>query len=103
MPRELDFTVRGVAKALEGLKDEDAIWGVITDEMKRQLKELLEGVMECERDQLVACSWNQRSDRRRDERAGYRSRSVVTALGRIMRLRVPRMRISELIDHLFRK
>ena len=92
MPRELDFTVTSIAEALEGLKDEDAIWGVITHEMKRQLKELLEGVMECERDRLVACSWNQRSEKRRDERAGYRSRSLVTALGRIKRLRVPRMR-----------
>jgi transposase-like protein len=92
MPHELDFTATSIAEALEEIKDEDAIWGVITHEMRRQLRELLEGVMEYERDRLVACDWKQRSEARRDERAGYRSRSLVTALGRITGLRVPRMR-----------
>ncbi len=44
-----------VAQALSQIKDEDEIWGEITAELSRQLKELLEGILEYERDQVVAC------------------------------------------------
>jgi putative transposase len=92
MPRELDLSVRTIAEGLKEWKSEDEIWGAITLEMKAKLKELLEGVLEVERDRLVACEWYQRTQTRRDERAGYRPRTLVTALGKITGLRVPRMR-----------
>jgi putative transposase len=92
MPLELDLSVRTIAEGLREWKSEDEIWGAITLEIKWKLKELLEGVLEAERDRLVACDWYQRSQGRCDERAGYRSRSLVTALGKITGLRVPRMR-----------
>lgn len=81
-----------IAQALSQMKDEDEIWGEITAEMQERLKELLEGVLECQRDLLVACDWYKRGQAREDHRSGYRTRSLVTSLGRISRLRVPRMR-----------
>jgi putative transposase len=81
-----------IAQALSQIKDEDEIWGEITVAMQAQLKDLLEGVLESERDLMVACDWYQRGETREDRRSGYRTRSLVTALGRIAGLRVPRMR-----------
>jgi putative transposase len=81
-----------VAQALSKIKGEDELWGEVTAEMRQQLKNLLEGILESERDRLVACEWYQRGEARRDQRSGYRTRSLVTALGRISKLRVPRMR-----------
>jgi transposase-like protein len=81
-----------IAQALAQIKDEDEIWGKITRQMQAELKELLEGVLEGERDLMVACEWYQRDEAREDQRSGYRTRSLVTALGRISKLRVPRMR-----------
>jgi putative transposase len=92
MPEELDFTQTSLAEALEVLKDEDSLWGAVTCQMRRQLRELLEDVMEAERDQLVACRWYQRSQQRQDERAGYRARTIVTMLGKVSGLRVPKLR-----------
>jgi hypothetical protein len=48
MPPELGFTETSLAEALEVLKDEDSVWGVLTHEMRKQLRELLEGIMEAE-------------------------------------------------------
>lgn len=81
-----------IAQALSQIKDEDEVWGEITTAMQLQLKDLLEGVLESERDLLVACEWYKRGEARKDQRSGYRTRSLVTALGRISSLRVPRMR-----------
>ena len=50
MPHQLNFSKHNLAQALELLKDEDAIWGEITKQMRNQLKELLERTMEAERD-----------------------------------------------------
>lgn len=81
-----------IAQALSQIKDEDEVWGEVTAAMQERLKDLLEGVLESERDLLVACGWYKRGESRRDQRSGYRTRSLVTALGRISGLRVPRMR-----------
>lgn len=89
--QELDFSAN-IAQGLEEWKSEEEIWGDITYAMRQVLKETLEGLLEAERDRLVACSWHKRSAERRDERAGYRTRSIVTALGKISGLRVPRTR-----------
>ncbi len=103
MPHQLNFSKHNLAQALELLKDEDAIWGEITKQMRIQLKELLETTMEAERDLLVACLCVARrqacrrygrSPNRQDERAGYRLRSIVSTLGRISNLKVPRLRNS---------
>jgi putative transposase len=102
MLTELDFSVRTIADGLQDWKSEDEIWGAITLEMKHKLKELLEGVLEVERDRLVACEWYPRGQGRSDERAGYRSRSLVTALGKITGLRVPRMRKKRFQTRLWR-
>jgi putative transposase len=81
-----------IAQALSEIKGEEEVWGEITAAMQMKIKDLLEGVLEAERDRLVACEWYKRGDLRRDQRSGYRTRSLVTSLGRISKLRVPRMR-----------
>lgn len=92
MPVELDFTHNNIADCLKQWKSEDEIWGDLTRAMRLELKARLEDIMEAERDQLVACRWYERSQQRQDERAGYRSRSIVTMLGKISKLRVPKLR-----------
>lgn len=92
MPSELEFTETNIAELLKEWKDEDAIWGTLTHEMRRRLRGLVEEVMEAERDLLVACRWYGRGSGRRDERAGYRTRSIVTMLGKISGVMVPKLR-----------
>jgi len=101
-----DLCTDKLAQALAQIKDEDQIWGEITAQMQAKLKALLEDTLECRRDLLVACDWYQRGEAREDHRSGYRTRSLVTALGRISALRVPRMRSKRLhspLWHLYRR
>ena len=100
--QELDFEAN-IAQGLAQWKSEDEIWGDITYAMRQVLKEMLEGLLEAERDRLVACSWYGRSPERRDERAGYRTRSIVTALGKISGLRVPRTRRARFQTRLWKR
>jgi putative transposase len=92
MPLELDFTEMNIAECLEEWKSEDELWGDLTQAMRHELKLRLEEIMEAERDLLAGCRRYERSGRRQDERAGYRARSIVTALGKISRVMVPRLR-----------
>jgi hypothetical protein len=52
--KESDFTAN-IAKGLGQWKSEEEIWGDITHAMRHVLKEMLEGLLEAERDLLVAC------------------------------------------------
>jgi len=93
MPAELDFSRESIAEKLKEWKHEEGqIWGDLTRAMRHELKLRLDAIMEVERDLLVACKWYGRSRARRDERAGYRPRSIVTALGKISGLKVPKLR-----------
>lgn len=92
MLKELDFTENNIAECLEQWKSEDEIWGDLSRAMRDELKSRLEEIMEAERDLLAACRRYERSGRRQDERAGYRPRSIVTALGKVSGLRVPKLR-----------
>jgi len=94
MPVELDFSENNIAECLGQWKSEDEIWGDLTGAMRQELKMRLEDIMEAERDLLAACRRYERSSRRQDERAGYRPRSIITALGKISRLMVPKLRKS---------
>ncbi len=47
--QELDFEVN-IAQGLAQCKSEDEIWGDITYAMRQVLKEMLEGLLEAERD-----------------------------------------------------
>jgi transposase-like protein len=92
MPAELDFTENNIAECLEQWKSEDEIWGDLTRAMRLELKARLEEIMEAERDLLTSCRRYERTGRRQDERAGYRPRSIITALGKVSGLRVPKLR-----------
>jgi len=94
MPAELDFSRESIAERLKEWKHEEGrIWGDLTRDMRHELKLRLNAIMDAERDLLVGCKWYGRSQARQDERAGFRSRSIVTALGRIKGLKVPRLRV----------
>ena len=41
MPSELEFTETNIAELLKEWKDEDAIWGTLTHEMRRRLRGLV--------------------------------------------------------------
>jgi putative transposase len=93
MPAELDFSRESIAERLKEWKQEEGrIWGDLTRDMRHELKLRLNQIMEIERDLLVACEWYGRSESRQNERAGYRPRSIVTALGKISGLKVPKLR-----------
>lgn len=92
MPAELDFTENNIAQCLGQWKSEDEIWGDLTRAMRLELKARLEDIMEAERDLLTACRRYERSTRRQDERAGYRPRSIITALGKVSGVMVPKLR-----------
>jgi len=93
MPAELDFSRENIAEKLKEWKPEEGqIWGDLTRDMRHELRLRLNEIMEAERDQLVACKWHGRSPGRLDERAGFRPRSIVTALGKISGLKVPKLR-----------
>jgi len=67
-----------VAQALSQIKDEEEVWGESTAAMQRKLKDLLEGILEGERDSMVAREWYKRGQSRRDHRSGYRTRTDAT-------------------------
>ena len=77
MPLELDFSRENIAEKLKEWKQEEGrIWGDLTRDMRHELRLRLNEIMEVERDLLVACKWYGTSQARRDERAGYRPRSI---------------------------
>ena len=64
----------------------------ISAEARQQLKELIEGRIEAEFEDLVRCGRYERSEERKDYRNGYWTRGLLTTVGHITGLRVPRAR-----------
>lgn len=59
---------------------------------RARLKELLEGSILDEFEQLVGCGRYERSKERQDYRNGFYTRGLLTTMGRIAELRIPRAR-----------
>ena len=73
-------------------EDEENFWGDLKQETLRIVKRLLEHGLEEEMSQRVRASWYQHSPCRRGYRNGYYHRNILTELGLIEELRVPRAR-----------
>ena len=74
------------------VKDEEGWWGEVKGETLRVVKQLLEGAMEGELVEELRAGRYRRSRFRRGYRNGYRGRDLLTELGLVERLRVPRDR-----------
>jgi transposase-like protein len=72
--------------------DEDDWWGELKQETMRAVKRLLESAMEGELLESLCAGRYRRTELRRGYRNGYRHRSLLTEIGLIEHLRVPRDR-----------
>jgi transposase-like protein len=75
--------------------DEEDWWGDVKQETLRVVKRLLESVMEEELLEQLCAGRYRRTKLRRGYRNGYRSRTLLTELGLVENLRVPRDRDGE--------
>ncbi len=83
------LTVKDLWREVKGGED---FWGDLKGEVVRLVKRLLESAMEEEMVEQLRVSWYGRSKQRQGYRNGYRSRSLLTELGLVEHLRVPRDR-----------
>jgi len=72
--------------------EEEDWWGDVKRETMRVLKRLLESAMEEELVESLRVGWYRRTELRRGYRNGYRQRNLLTELGLVEHLRVPRDR-----------
>jgi len=70
----------------------DEIWEQFERSALERVKSLLESGLEYSRDEWVECSRHERSHRRQGYRNGYYERGLVTSLGKLSSIRVPRVR-----------
>lgn len=87
-----DLTELKVRDLWQEVKDDGEWWGDLKQETLRVVQRLLEGAMEGEMLEQLWAGRYRRTELRRGYRNGYRQRSLLTELGLIERLRVPRDR-----------
>lgn len=87
-----DLTEVKVRDLWQEVKGDGEWWGDLKQETLRVVKRLLEGAMEGEMLEQLWAGRYRRTELRRGYRNGYRQRSLLTELGLIERLRVPRDR-----------
>ena len=81
-----------VSELWKEVKTEDEWWGDIKAQTRIGLKRLLEGAMEGELIEQLRAGRYRRTESRRGYRNGYRYRGLLTELGMVEHLRVPRDR-----------
>jgi transposase-like protein len=87
---ELDFSDKAFEVRWSRVRED--WWGDIKQQTLRGLKRLLESTMEIEVQDLVGAARDQRCVRRRTYRNGYYTRNLMTSVGYLTRLMVPRVR-----------
>lgn len=87
-----DLTEVRVRELWREVKDEGDWWGELKEESLRVVQRLLEGAMEGELLEQLWAGRYRRTELRRGYRNGYRHRSLLTELGLLEHLRVPRDR-----------
>lgn len=87
-----DLTGLTVRDLWREVKDEDGWWGDVKEETLRLLKVFTESAMERELLERLHAGRYKRTELRRSYRNGYRSRSLLTEMGLMEDLRVPRDR-----------
>jgi len=88
------LTDRTPAARWAGVRDEDALWGDLRPELLEAVKAVLEATMEDELGALLRARPYERTHLRLDVRNGVYRRRLVTELGAITDLAVPRRRLA---------
>jgi putative transposase len=86
-------TERTAAERWAGVRDEDGLWGDLRPELLEAVKTILETTMEDELAAELVATRYERTPWRTDTRNGAYHRALVTELGAITDLRVPRRRL----------
>ena len=87
---QLWFTERDLRRRWSEIKG--YFWQEIDEQTRGAQKQFLEQLLRIERETHVGAGWHQRGPRRRDWANGYYTRDLVTSVGLISRLMVPRSR-----------
>lgn len=87
-----DLTELSVRDLWREVKEQEDWWGDLKQETLQVVQRLLEGAMEGELLEQLWAGRYRRTELRRGYRNGYRSRSLLTELGLVEHLRVPRDR-----------
>lgn len=95
MAQAKDLTELTVADLWREVKGEEDWWGDLKAEVLRVVKRLLESFMEEELLEQLRAGRYRRTKLRRGYRNGYRQRSILTELGLVEHLRVPRDRLGQ--------
>ena len=90
-----DLTELSLRDLWREVKEEEDWWGDLKQETLRVVQRLLEGAMEGELLEQLRAGRYRRTELRRGYRNGYRERSLLTELGLVEHLRVPRDREGE--------
>jgi len=88
------LTDRTPAQRWSAVRDEESLWGDLRPELLEAVKTILEATMEDELTAQVLAERYERTRVRLDHRNGIYRRMLVTELGAITDLRVPRRRLS---------
>lgn len=88
--RDRSLPKRMVAKLWSEVKD--YAQDEISAGARAKLKELLERSILDEFEELIRCKWYERSEDRQDQRNGFYARGLLTRMGHITGLRIPRAR-----------
>jgi putative transposase len=87
------LTDRTAAERWSEVRDDDGVWGDLRPELLEAVRTILETTMEDELAAELVASRYERSPWRRDVRNGAYHRTLVTELGAIIDLRIPRRRL----------
>ena len=87
-----DLTEVTLEELWNEVKDDDGWWGDIKENTLRVVQRLLEESMEVEMLEQLRAAHYRRTELRRGYRNGYRHRSLLTEMGMLEHLRVPRDR-----------
>jgi len=90
--RELDFSEEKLNQWWKEVKDD--FWGDLKRQTQGLVKQLLEGTLETDMVKYAGAGWHERTGKRKAYRNGYYTRDLLTEIGLIKDILVPRCRES---------
>ena len=99
--RELDFSEETIDQWWGEVKDN--FWGDLKVETQRLVKRLLEGTLKEEMVRYAGAEWHERTESRRDYRNGHYTRDLLTEIGLIKDILVPRSRKKGFKSRVFKR
>ena len=85
-----EFDIRDYYKMMK-----EGIYQEIEDGIIFQIKRFIEGLLECQVEELCNARYYRHSEKRKDYRNGYRKRGLLTSYGKII-LKIPRVRLGSI-------